>query len=256
MRKLMGLALLWLVAGCASSWPPATLPSLEELTEGWWVPAESQAVKMAGEMTLFLKDTQYSAEHSLLISESGRFRLDMFGPFEKRVFTIVCDGVNLAAIYYDENSAWVGRATPANLARFMGMDLNPVHIFQVLSARAPFWLSREEVMEYGRLLASSNRGEFLLLLEEERRARQSITFAFLDMRVIEATLLEENDRRVDISYRYRQDAALPQRIELNDSDNQGVNMYNDIALWVDFNENDFILPVLPAGMRVNYLDAY
>ena len=237
------------IAACGTTWPPASLPTSQEVVASWQ--QTDATIKMVGEMMLLLPDTQYAAEHSLLISPDGRFRLDMYGPFEKRVFSIVCDGSYILATHYDENRSWFGRATPQNLAKFVGMDLNPRHIYQVLCGSAPFWLSQPQ-LEQARVMASSNREEVLLMLE----GSQSITFRLQDMRILEATLREDDGRLFDISYkRWQQDNNLPLSLELKANDNRGLNIYNDKVWQVEFDANDFKLPPLSPSMRVLNLDA-
>ncbi len=254
MKKFLILLPL-LLYGCVSGWPPAQLPTASDMAAGWQKPAQPYSIKMRGEMMLYLPNAQYAAEHTLMIASGGQFRLEMFGPFEKRVFSIFCDGANMLAISYDENRAWYGAATPANLARFVGMDLNPGHIFMVLSGRAPFWLKSEDIAARGQVMASSNPGEILLMLDSASGPRQSITLKLTDLRVLEASLKEDDGRLFDIVYkRWQEDSGLPLSLELKASDSRGLSIYNDSARQQAFDKSDFSLPALPANMPVYSLD--
>jgi hypothetical protein len=188
------------------------------------------------------------------MNQHGQFRLDMSGPFEKRVLSIMCDGTYLLALFYDDNKAYLGRATPANLALLLGMDLNPVHIFMLLSGRAPFWMNMETINSYGRIAASSNPGLLLLMLPRPDSSPQgmapSITFDIDTQIVREATLQEDDGRLFDIIYRrFDQNSGLPLSLNLNANDGRAVDIYNDLAAWLATSP-DFNLPAIPSAMQV------
>ena len=254
MKKNLLLSLL-LAGMCAcGGWPPSTLPMLDEMLAHWGSAGSGNALRMVGEMALKLPDSQMAAEHTLVINASGHFKLEMFGPFEKRLFSMFCDGDNMLAIFYDENRAFYGAATPANLARFVGMDLNPPHIFQVLSAAAPFWLDAGRINQYGKIQASSNRGELLLVLATPDAPLQNIVFRQADYRLLSATLQEDDGRLFEITYRrWQEDNALPLSLEIAANDGRGLSISNDIVQWVDMPQ--FKLPTPPPGMELYLLDS-
>lgn len=242
MKKLLLLVLMLALAACAGNWPPPILPTVEELAANWQ--QGEKPIKMQGEMMLTLPDSQYSAEHTLTITPTGQFRLEVNGPFDKRVFTVVCDGLNLLAIYYDENRAYSGEASPQNLARLLGMELDPQRIYAVLSAQAPFWI---QGLSQGRVIASSNPGEILLLMPQE----QSITFKLESMQVQEASLREADGSMVQLTYRWRgQQQGLPLSMEMAAQGGRALNLYNDRSDYIQYNADDFKLPEPGSNMPV------
>jgi hypothetical protein len=250
--KNLVLALLFLSAAGCAAWPPEQLPSPQEVLTQWQEPpAGGRAVRMRGDLALKLPGQQINAEHTLVINEQGQFQLDMFGPFEKRVFSLSCDGRQLLAVFFDDNQAYFGPATPANLARLLGMDLNPVHIFMILSNQPPFWLSAEELRDQGQIIASSNQGLLLLLLKRPQTPWQSITFDLATWTARAATLQEDDGRLFEISYRrLDEESGLPLSLNLSASDGRAVDIYNDQAQWLA-NKPVFTLPPLPAAMRLS-----
>ncbi|MDR1398248.1 MAG: hypothetical protein LBJ14_11045 [Desulfarculales bacterium] len=250
MKKYFPFFLLFFITAC-TAWPPPQLPGLDEVLPRWQEqPYNGGAIYMIGEINLKLPDRQYNAEHTLLINERGQFRLDILGPFEKRLFSITCNGNYLLAIFYDDNKAYFGQATPANLARLLGMDLNPVHIFMLLSGRAPFWLDGETINSYGRISASSNSGLLLLMLFRPDAPLQSITFDIDTQIVREATLQEDDGRLFDIIYRrFDQNSGLPSSLNLSASDGRAMDIYNDLAQWTEVSPDFFSLPAVPGTMQ-------
>jgi hypothetical protein len=208
---------------------------------------------MQGDIDLQLPDQRISAEHSLLINAQGQFRLDMFGPFEKRVFSLNCDGRQLLAIFFDDNQAYLGPASPANLARLLGMELDPARIFMILSSQPPFWLDPEELKIHGQVIASSNQGLLLLMLPRPQRPWPSITFDLQGQTVRAATLQEDDGRLLDLTYRrFDEKSGLPLSLNLTASDGRAIDIYNDQAQWI-YDEQSFSLPPLPAAMRLSLL---
>jgi hypothetical protein len=207
---------------------------------------------MEGDISISLDGRLLAAEHSLSVSPEGEFRLDLWGPFEKRAFTAVCAQGRLLAVAYDENRAWLGAANSANLALMLGVAASPRHLYQKLRALPPFWLSREDILSYGRVLASSNWGEFLLLVEKPDQPRQSITYRLDSLEVVGASLAGPEGGFFEINYRRRQERGLPLSLEISDLNGRRISISNDSAWFAPAPE--FKLPAIPASMERIYLD--
>jgi hypothetical protein len=255
MRKLRSLflLLLWpLLSACAGGWPPPVLPSPVELWAAHETAAPGQAFSMTGDISLSVDGRLLAAEYSLLMEAGGEFRLDLFGPFEKRVFSAVCRQGRLLAIAYDQNRAWSGAASPANLAALLGLEATPGQMYQMLRGLPPFWLSREDILSYGRVLASANRGEILLLVEKPGQLRQSISYRLDSLAVLQASLAGDGEAFFEISYRRRQTPGLPLSMEIADHRGRQLSIANDSAGEVP--APGLALPAIPASMELIYLD--
>jgi Domain of unknown function (DUF4292) len=140
MRRLL-LPLTLLLCGCptppvARPYPPPTADQLlgalknrrDKLTT---LRAEGRADEM-GPGAERVKVTI-----NVLVARGGKLRLEAESPLGGAVATLVTDGSEFQLLDVRNNRFLIGRAEPCNVARLVGVELEPEQVMSVLSGSAP-----------------------------------------------------------------------------------------------------------------------
>ncbi|MBU1276840.1 MAG: hypothetical protein KJ720_15800 [Proteobacteria bacterium] len=102
--------------------------------------ARQQAVRsliLGGEVELKAPQGAVNGDHLIMGLAPDRLRAEVLGPFGQPLLRVVTDGRRMAVLSYRENRAYLGPATRANLARFLGLALSPGEIFALLAGCPP-----------------------------------------------------------------------------------------------------------------------
>jgi outer membrane lipoprotein-sorting protein len=92
---------------------------------------------MSGEIELSAPQGELNGDHLILGLAPDRLRAEVLGPFGQPLLRVVIDGRRMSVLAYRENRAYVGPASRANLARFLGLSLSPAEVFAVLTGAPP-----------------------------------------------------------------------------------------------------------------------
>lgn len=114
------------------------LPPAEQVREH--LKARQQAVSslvLSGEVELVAPQGALNGDHLIMGLAPDRLRAEVLGPFGQPLLRVITDGRRMAVLSYRENRAYLGPATRANLARFLGLSLSPGEIFGLLAGCPP-----------------------------------------------------------------------------------------------------------------------
>lgn len=247
---------LGLLAGCAAL--PGSAPGPEPAVDLRPVFAKLDRQKQAwaglelsGEMELSQEGSGQSGELKMSIAGPDRLRAEIYGPFNQLALRLLVDGDQMAVIMPQENRAYVGRASRANLARLMGLDFSPQEMIAFMCGT-------------------------VLLPADRSRAEGFVSGSNMVVRLAEAGELSlvVNRRNYDILEAYGQDGQgremwqvrfagqkelapqhnFPHRILMQDSLGRGLNIwYDEVLINSVFTPNLFSIS-MPAGMEVVILD--
>lgn len=157
---------------------------------------------MQGEIAVETPEGELIGDHLIQGRYPDRLRAEVLGPFGRPVLLMVTDGANLMVVDYDSNAAYLGKATRANLGRFLGLPLSPAEVYSLLVGCPPLLPGAAS-----RDLAVQEPG--LAVLRQAQAGlgyTQSLTFALADYRVTEAWLAHN---RGDLSLRCRFSEFMP-----------------------------------------------
>src|SRR5258708_350159 len=74
---------------------------------------------------------------NVLVARGGKLRLEAESPLGGAVATLVTDGNQFQLLDVRNNRFLIGRAEPCNVARLIGVELEPEQVMSVLSRSAP-----------------------------------------------------------------------------------------------------------------------
>ncbi len=212
-----------------------------------------QSFSMQGEINGASRQGELSGEHFIRGRYPDRLRAEVMGPFNKPVLLLVCDGVRLTVLAYNENKAYVGPASRRNLGRFLGLGLTPAEAYALLSGNLPLLRSPQ-----ARVFLSSEPGKAVLQLDERSGAQEGVIFSLGDYAVHEAWLAESGSgfglsARFD-SWQESPAGRFPKRIQLGDREGRSLNLLND-GLKINLPLDDAIFEAsLPPQVEVQTLE--
>lgn len=73
----------------------------------------------------------------LLATREGKLRFEAVSPFDTPLATLVSDGTRFTSIDHQNHRRYVGEARPCNIARVLGMALQPTEVARALFGGAP-----------------------------------------------------------------------------------------------------------------------
>jgi len=259
---LMAAALAWMLAACATlpGGPTVGLapgaPQVVERLETRRLAVRSFA--MQGEITGRGGQGELAGEMRILGRFPDRLRAEIAGPFDKPVLLMVSDGVRLTVLAYGENKAYLGSASRANLARFLGLALNPAEVYTLLTGSLPVSRLDQGQAGQGQVTLSSQPGLALLRLSHRAGVEEGLIFSLGDYAVQEAWL-SQGGGGLGLTCRFNSFASLPEgrfprRVELIDSEQRALTINAD-KLTINQALDDKVFEVaLPPGLEVQNLD--
>ncbi len=193
--------------------------------------ARRQAVNsfvMSGEIEVRAPQGELNGDHVVMGQAPDRLRAEVLGPFGQPLLRVVINGQRMCVLAYRENRAYVGAASRANLARFLGLNLSPSEVFAVL-AGAPPLLPPTATAEVSPVEGS---GDFLLrLVEPGRSLSQGLVFAPADFAVKRAWLEDATGRvELELTYSHLQKALTsryPRQLQASDGQGRTLRISND-----------------------------
>ena len=151
--------------------------------------ARQQAVSslvLSGEVELVAPQGTVNGDHLIMGLAPDRLRAEVLGPFGQPLLRVVTDGQRMAVLSYRESRAYLGRASRANLSRFLGLALSPGEIFALLAGSPPLL---PEPVKAEVLPSDSDNGKTLLrLLEPGGQVAEGVVFDPTDYAVERAWL--------------------------------------------------------------------
>ncbi len=186
---LLALAFAFSLSSCVHlpGGPTASLlPSPQEVRER--LTARQQAVSsliLQGEVELTAPQGALNGDHLIMGLAPDKLRAEVLGPFGQPLLRVVTDGRRLAVLSYRENRAYLGPASRANLARFLGLALSPGEIYALLAGCPPLLPppARAEVTP-----SDSSNLALLRLLEQGGQVSEGLLFDPADYAVERAWL--------------------------------------------------------------------
>ncbi len=258
---LMAAAFACLLSACATIPLGPTIgeaPSAAQVVERLEARRMSvRAFGMRGEIVGKSARGEISGESRIFGRFPDRLRAEIMGPFDKPVLLMASDGVRLTVLAYSEGKAYVGPATRANLARFLGLALTPAEAYTLLTGSVP--LPEADTGQIrGQVQLSSAPGLALLRLNRRAGVDEGLIFGLGDYAVREAWLRQGGG---GIGLNCRFDAfenppqgRFPRRIELTDSDGRSLTLNNDkLVINQDLDDRIFEIDI-PPGLEVQNLD--
>lgn len=255
---MMVAALAWVLSACATvpggpvaGQPPAA-PQVTERLEARRLSVRTFA--MSGEMDGQGPRGGLSGEHRIFGRFPDRLRAEIRGPFDKPVLLMASDGLRLTVLAYGEGKAYVGAATRANLARFLGLALTPSEAYAILAGSVPL----PDSSARGEVLLSSTPGLALLKLSHRSGMEEGLIFSMGDYSVREAWL-RQGAGGVGLTCRFEAfistpEGSFPRRIELADSEGRGLIINNDRLQINQALDDRLFEAAIPPGLEVQSLD--
>ena len=250
---LRALSLALLVAGCAAGRPPGpALPALsaEELQR---VLAERRqalrSLRSEASVAVYSPEQSGKAKQFLVVERPDRLRLEVFSPFGA-VFALATANGDLAAWVRDENRVYRGPATPENLARYAGLDLQVADVVDVVLGSPP----RRAVRAASVFAETSTR--LLRLRQETEGGAQVVLFGGEPLLPVEVQEVDSDGellwRASFADYRSVQDIALPTRIDVDlpRSEQRAEIVLSDPEPNPSLSESIFVLPSPPGSREV------
>ena len=114
---------------------------------------------MQGEIQVRTPTQELFGDHLIQGQYPNRLRAEILGPFGRPILTLVCDGLTLTALDYQENRAFRGPPSRANLERFLGLALSPEEIYALLIGCPPLLANAQ-----GEMSQAPQDGQALLKL--------------------------------------------------------------------------------------------
>lgn len=207
---------------------------------------------MEGEIMGRNRQGELNGEQRLWGSFPDRLRAEIMGPFGKPAMLLICDGVRLAVLSYGENKAYLGSASKANVARFLGMALSPAEVFSLLAGSMPL-VSQGP----GQVSASSERGLAVLSLRDPQGVEEGLIFGLGDYAVHQAWIRESRGQAgLSVVYERFQtlpEGSFPTRVKLEDQEGRTLTLDNDKLGINQPLDQKLFEPVLPPGVEVQEL---
>lgn len=258
---LMAAALACILGACATVPGGPTIgqpPSASQIVAR--LEARRMSVRtfaMQGELAGQGPRGELSGEHRIFGRFPDRLRAEIMGPFDKPALLMVSDGLRLTVLAYGEGKAYVGPATRANLARFLGLALTPAEAYTLLTGSVPL-PEAGQGQSQGQVQLSSAPGLALLRLGHRSGIEEGLIFGLGDYAVREAWL-RQGQGGVGLTCRFDSfisppEGRFPRRIELSDSEQRNLTINND-KLQINQELDDRLFEVrIPPGLEVQSLD--
>jgi len=219
--------------------------------------ARRQAVSsfvMSGEIEVRAPQGELNGDHVIIGRAPDRLRAEVLGPFGQPLLRVVIDGQRMGVLAYRENRAYVGAASRANLARFLGLNLSPGEVFAVLVGAPPLLPStaRAEVSP-----VEGSDDLLLRLVEPGRSLSQGLIFAPTDFTVKRAWLEDTSGRvELELTYSHMQKALTsryPKQLQASDGQGRNLRITND-QLELNQKPDPALFEInLPPGLAVTPL---
>ena len=190
-------------------------------------------------------------DHVIIAQAPGQLRAEVFGPFGQPVLVVVCNGVFLTIMDYQNNQAYTGAANSENLSKFLGLELTPMEIFNTLIG-SPVLLSGSEAkseIDPDGLIHLTGRvpgrnGMLNLILEPDTNLVQR---AWLST---DKEKQDWEDAHMRVIYRQFSDLNEPLRIplqlEFEDKEGRALElMHNEVRINPELPEDIFELKLPP-----------
>jgi hypothetical protein len=181
--RVVLLALLWSVAGCATL--PVHQPGVSvaedvgrALLHDWLATSRRHdALQGLAKVRVQTAERSVSGTQVLLAERPDRLRAETLSPFGTPLLVMTVDGSDLAVWLPGEKLFYSGRATPENLSRFTRLPLHAADLIDILLARPPVIAHRQLLTFHlpdggWRVeLAAGSRGQHLLF-DRDRRLQE------------------------------------------------------------------------------------
>jgi outer membrane lipoprotein-sorting protein len=257
LAPLMLAAVVWL-GSCATvpKAPVVELPTAQQALERLAQRRQAvQSFSLLGEIMLQTPRGELYGDHLVMGAYPDRLRAEVVGPFGRPVLNLVSDGAWLAVVDYQEGRAYWGRATRANLRRFLGLYLSLEEIYALLTGCPPVL---EQAAGARVVEASGRTAARLELMAPGGAVAQSLTFSPADYQVT-ATRVHQWGGGLDLAGRFGrfQPAgafSYPRRVELTDGDRRKVVLTSDRLEINPSLDSSLFEPKPPPGMPVEVLD--
>jgi outer membrane lipoprotein-sorting protein len=194
------LPLPWLAGGCFSLQRPYPLPSAQTVVEAMRKRGlQVRTLRAETRMRHQTPQGKIRATVQLMAARGGRIRFDALTPFDTPLLTFVANGPQFALIDARKNHHYHGPASACNLARILGVRLNPDEVITILGGSTPLIPYEQAALSW-----DSREGTEILSLKS---------------RTMSQTLwLEGSDRRWDLLHSEIKDAQGAVVLDLKNED--------------------------------------
>jgi outer membrane lipoprotein-sorting protein len=191
-------------------------------------------------------------DHVIIAQAPGQLRAEVFGPFGQPALVVVCNGVFLTIMDYQNNQAYKGAASTKNLSQFLGLELTPLEIFNTLIGIPALQDGNElrsEINPDGLIhvtgQAPGRNGMLNLILEPDANLVQR---AWLSA---DADKQDWEDADMRVVYReyssQEEPPRIPLQLEFEDKEGRALELlHNEVRINPELPEDIFELKILPA----------
>ena len=263
---------LWLfgLAGCTqikalklpwiSKSAPKEIPQTQDETEALIKRLEQKrlsikSIAVKGGAHVVTPEDNLFGDHMIIAQAPGQLRAEVFGPFGQPALVVVCNGVFLTIMDYQNNRAFKGAASKENMSKFLGLELSPPEIYATLigspslqDAANPQSVTRENGSILLKAQPPDKPGWMYLQLEPKTELVQRVwyssdeekqTWQKADMRVIYRQFSNEN-------YPIR----VPLQLEFEDKSGRELELqHNEVRINPELPEDIFNLEI-PEGIKI------
>jgi outer membrane lipoprotein-sorting protein len=133
------LSALSLSSACAPvTISPATpTPSAAKVLADIRRPPAVQTLEAWGKNRLFEGNEKWSAEMAMILKRPNKIRLEGFSPFGTSLYSLTVDHGEVTFFVPSERKAYKGTASPATMAHFFALPLEPADVLDVLIGKVP-----------------------------------------------------------------------------------------------------------------------
>ncbi|MCB2185746.1 MAG: DUF4292 domain-containing protein [Deltaproteobacteria bacterium] len=207
---------------------------------------------MQGEVQIESPEGEMIGDHLIRGAYPDRLRAEIMGPFGRPLLLLVHDAGRLTVIAYRENRVYVGPASRRNLARFLGLALEPTQVYALLTGSAPYLAgSVEEV-------SMAAPGQVRLTLAEPALGIKETLVANLTNYAVREAWLAQRDGGYSLTCQFSDfmpflSWAYPRTLSVEDGEDRKLKLIND-TLTLNGPLDGRVFEVSPpAGLEVRWL---
>lgn len=193
----------------------------------------------------------------LLSAPRGKLRFEAVSPFDTPLATLTSDGQRFASIDHKQHRYYSGPAKPCNIARVLGLELEPEAVRQVLVGGVPILAHDKASLSWDRC-----QGHEVLTLQSSQSGRTQIVRLRRrgagDWRIQSSVVKQKGKVLVELffkSYRRIQGLHLPRVIQIKQPPHKSdlIIRYAKQEINVEIPEDAFRIKP-PAGLPEQVLD--